>query len=63
MIKNGIELQIISPSLLYREGFVNKGFSVCSVCKSRSLVLCHMMCKYRQATYNEFCEFKKGGAK
>lgn len=63
MIKKGIELQIISPSLLLKERFcqiIGKPFSVCSVCKSRSLFLCHMICKYRQATFDEFEEFKKG---
>ena len=66
MIKKGIELQIISPSLLFKEHFrqiIGKPFSVCSVCKSRSLFLCHMICKYRQATYVEFDDFKKGGVK
>lgn len=62
MIKKGIELQIISPSLLLKESFLNKDFSVCSVCKSRSLFLCHMICKFRQTTFGELIEFKKGGA-
>lgn len=62
MIKKGIELQIISPSLLMKESFANRCFSVCSVCKSGSLFLCHMICKYRQATYEELHQFKKGGA-
>lgn len=61
MIKKGIELQIISPSLLLKESFYNKDFSVCSVCKSNSLFLCHAICKFRQATYEEFCNFKKRG--
>ena len=60
MIKKGIELQIISPSLLLKESFSSPVFSVCSVCKSRSLFLCYMICKFRKATYDEFCEFKKG---
>ena len=64
MIKKGIELQIISPSLLMKERFCRAigmpCFSVCSVCKSKSLFLCHMICKYRQATYAEFEDFKKG---
>ena len=62
MIKKGIELQMISPSLLLKESFIGGDFSVCSVCKSKSLFLCHMICKFRQATYEEFEEFKKGGA-
>ncbi len=64
MIKKGIELQIISPSASLAKrfsSFTSPVFSVCSVCKSRSLFLCHMICKYRQATFDEFEEFKKGG--
>jgi hypothetical protein len=63
MIKKGIELQIISPSLLLKECCANREFTVCSVCKSKSLFLCRMICKYRQATYEEFEKFKIGGAK
>ena len=61
MIKKGIELQIISPSLLFHKRFISGGFAVCDVCKSRSLFLCHMICKYRQATYEEFEKLKLGG--
>lgn len=57
MIKKGIELQIISPSLLFMRSFSSPVFSECSVCRSRSLFLCHMMCKFRKATYDEFCEY------
>lgn len=61
MIKKGIELQIISPSLVVYKRMQNKNFSVCSVCKSKSLFLCHIICKFRQSTFDEFQEFKKGG--
>lgn len=61
MIKKGIELQIISPSLLLKEVFMHRDFSVCCVCKSRSLFLCHLICKFRQATHDELCEYEKGG--
>lgn len=67
MIKKGIELQIISPSQLISVGFGRAfshlppgEFKVCKVCRSGSLWLCHLICKYRSATYNEFCEDKKG---
>ena len=63
MIKRGIELQMISPSLLVKEMFSNKEFSVCGVCKSKSLFLCHLVCKYRRATFGEFCQIKKDGIK
>lgn len=62
MIKKGIELQMISPSLLLKQSFMYKDFSVCSVCKTNSLFLCYKICKYRKATYAELHNFKKGGA-
>ena len=66
MIKKGIDLPIISPSLFFKERLsierlTNENFSVCSVCKSKSLFLCHLICKYRHATYEEFEKSMKGG--
>lgn len=61
MIKKGIELQIISPSLVVYKRLQNENFSVCSVCKSKSLFFCHIICKFRRSTFDEFHEFKKGG--
>ena len=71
MIKKGIECQIISPSLLLKvsvamgiesavTGLPLREFKVCEVCKSKSLWLCHLVCKYRKANYTELCEIKKG---
>ena len=64
MIKKGIELQTISPSLFFKvhnnnafqEAFSPPGnvIKMCDVCKSKSLFLCHLICKYRSATYEEF---------
>ena len=68
MIKKGIELQTVSPSLLFKvhiknafqEAFSPPGavIKMCDVCKSKSLFLCRMICKYRSATYEEFFNYK-----
>lgn len=64
MIKKGIELQTVSPSLLFKvhinnafqEAFSPPGdvIKMCEVCKSKRPFLCRMICKYRSATYEEF---------